>query len=172
MIVDVQKRFVFVHIPRTAGISVCMSLKPYVSSSVIFDTWIGRHRTAAEIKRLIGPVWDECFRFCIWRPVSEITESFHRLVTQAWAMREHIRDPLWLEFVSRTHELSADELWASIGWPSDDEPWRLLWLTDNGVDLGVTVYDFCNLRDAWPDICGHCHVPTNIPLLHLNRTQR
>lgn len=172
MIVDVQNRFVFIHIPRTAGISISMSLKPHVSASAIIDTWIGRHMTAAQIKSMIGALWDQCFRFCIWRPVDEIKTSFHRLVAQAWARRDHIRDPLWLNFVSQNHDLSADQLWTSIGWPSDEEDWRSLWLTDHGADLGVTVYDFCTLRDAWPDICRNCHLPVNIPLLHLNRTRR
>ncbi len=66
-------RFVFVHIPRTAGTSVETALAPYARGEIGFtahdNTVLAhKHSTAAELRDLVGPeIWRRYFTFSIVR---------------------------------------------------------------------------------------------------------
>lgn len=85
-----QGKFLFVHIPRTAGMSITNTLAPIVTNPGIFegysliasgtDIWrtFHRHSTANDLARLI-PDWDDIYKFAVYRPDEEIFESDYRL---------------------------------------------------------------------------------------------
>lgn len=79
-----SKRFVFVHIPRTAGTSVETALAPYARTPIGFtahDNTIlpHKHATAATLRALVGPTfWQQAFTFSIVRdPWARMHSDYH-----------------------------------------------------------------------------------------------
>ncbi|MEZ4435917.1 MAG: sulfotransferase family 2 domain-containing protein [bacterium] len=79
-----RKRFVFVHIPRTAGTSVETALAPYARTPIGFtvnDCTVlpDKHATAATLRALVGPAfWEQAFTFSIVRdPWARMHSDYH-----------------------------------------------------------------------------------------------
>ena len=58
MIYDLHHSYLFIHIPRTAGVAITRALAG-VSSHCVVDLTAGRHMTAAALKERQGDRWDQ-----------------------------------------------------------------------------------------------------------------
>jgi hypothetical protein len=160
------KRAVFIHVPRSGGNSITSAIASSCAGKRI-DAIIGTapatkpywellnaHITAHNLKPFIDE-WDSIFKFAIYRPEQERLESVKKLVQR--------------DINNKTFEH-----------PSCDERWKDILLSDNkewywnrfrsqdidyytkgpdGEDLGVEIFNLCDLDRIWPEICDRCKIP-------------
>lgn len=177
-------KFVFIHIPRTAGLSITQALASRVlelgdvtiNISGIGDQPSGwwRHTRACELAETI-PQWDSLYKFAVMRNPFEIVESFWRLVQ---------RDRVLLQRPQPEFPKSAREYWAFVEQTSrmtfeEWVPWHFRYLEGSGgfwrhwccgrdgADLGVMPVRFDRLREEWPQICQRLGV-RRLDLPHVN----
>lgn len=76
MILDYTRRFCFIHIPRTGGVSITSALRAGCPDCDLANYWPMRHATALEIKAMLGDeVWNGLFRFAVMRSPWDIVET-------------------------------------------------------------------------------------------------
>ena len=78
MIYDLHHRYLFIHIPRTAGVAITRALAG-VSSHCVVDLTAGRHMTAAALKQRLGDRWAQFRPWAIARSPWDIVLSDYRL---------------------------------------------------------------------------------------------
>jgi hypothetical protein len=177
-------RFLFIHIPRTGGISVTTALSQACHGAIV-DTAAGRHAFGFSIKQQIGnAAWRRLFRFTLIRSPWEIVASCYRLAqrdaqcmtddgwldvtpdwTQSWVdcVRRFRADPSFEGYVHR--EVLSGRLGVAIG-----GFWRAWCCALNGSDLGVVPYYNERLNESWPEIADRCGCP-GLELPRLNATE-
>ncbi len=76
------KRFLFLHVPRTGGMSITTALLSLANEcDLICNTSVGRHSTIHQVAEVYGKaVYDTPFIFCVTRPAAEIRDSTMRLI--------------------------------------------------------------------------------------------
>ncbi len=78
MIYDLHHRYLFIHIPRTAGVAITRALAG-VSSHCVVDLTAGRHMTAAVLKKRLADRWDQFRPWAVARSPWDIVLSDYRL---------------------------------------------------------------------------------------------
>ena len=161
-------KFVFIHIPRTGGMSITQALAgrlPEIADMTINVSGLGdqrwwRHSRACELARDI-PHWDKLYKFAVIRNPWEIVASFWRLVQRDLALLERPRptfprsaDDYW-EFLSQTSRMSFEEWvpWHFAYLRGSGGFWRYWCCGPNGEDLGVEPVRYERLREEWPGLC-------------------
>ena len=178
-------KFVFIHIPRTGGVSITQGLASrfteHFAAATINMSGIGevpggwwRHARACEMAPHI-PNWDSLWRWAVIRSPWDIVASFRRLVE---------RDFLAFQAAPPTQPPSLGEYWQfladSIAMPFERWVrwhfrylsgsggfWRYWCCGEAGEDLGVEPILFDELSDRWPEICERMDLPL-VPLLRVN----
>jgi len=163
-------KFVFIHIPRTAGLSITQALASRmlelgdvtINISGIGDQPSGwwRHSRACDLAETI-PQWDSLHKFAVMRNPVEIVESFWRLVQRDRVLLERPQPEFpesardYFAFLEQSSRMTFDE-WV---------PWHFRYLEGSGgfwnywccgrdgADLGVEVIRFERLEVEWPRIC-------------------
>ena len=105
MIYDLTKRFVFIHIPRTAGTAIIEALAQRCPDAVV-DVFELKHANAMAIRERIGrDEWDHCYRFSVIRsPWDIIASDYRHTVRQAKAIDSRTAlhcTPGWMERMRR-----------------------------------------------------------------------
>ncbi len=164
MIYDLHHRYLFIHIPRTAGVAITRALAS-VSSHCVVDLTAARHMTAAALKQRLADRWAQFRPWAVARPPWDIVLSDYRLTLRdlqvgalqarlapGWRGRlERMRDePGFEAFV---HREICDPRYSRIrgGY------WRT-WCTDAGRDLGVRAIRYEELAD-WPAVTARLALP-------------
>ena len=78
MIYDLHHCYLFIHIPRTAGVAITRALAG-VSSHCVVDLTAGRHMTAAALKERLGDRWHQFRPWAVARSPWDIVLSDYRL---------------------------------------------------------------------------------------------
>jgi len=164
VIYDLHHRYLFIHIPRTAGVAITRALAG-VSSHCVVDLTAGRHMTAAALKQRLGDRWHQFRPWAIARSPWDIVLSDYRLTLRdlqvgalqarlapGWRGRlERMRDePGFEAFV---HREICDPRYSRIrgGY------WRT-WSTDAGTDVGVEPIRYDALED-WDAVADGLGLP-------------
>ena len=170
-----QKKFAFVHIPRTAGTSIEMQLKKYrdKNESVGHNTSIeiknsldcpcqhtcDGHNTALETKNVLGKNWDNYYTFTIVRNPWDRAISAYSYILQndSWA-----KYPTFKMWITKNRKQFLRE----IARPQTD------WILDENGDILVDhIFKFEDLKNAWKQICDdlnikHITLETLLPSHH------
>jgi hypothetical protein len=156
------KRFLFIHIPRTAGNSITRALSEAclgqhdVLAATSPDLGRGfrffRHVRARKLMNII-PDWEDIYKFAVDRPIEEMRESQQRLINRDLARGRdrdpHVNDGYKNLLLSDPNERHLNRLAA---------PWDWWCLGDNGEDLGINRIPYAQLGELWPAICESCKV--------------
>lgn len=170
MILDLDRGFCFVHIPRTAGVSISAALMPHLSNNSICDL-VQRHIPARRIAGdcWIGDLWSSClaFRWAVIRHPAEIAASDYRLSmahVAAYTPEGAARwPPRWRD---RIEQLRADASFSAFlgrHYRSGEMVrnggfWRLYCCGQNGEDLGIEAFRYEDLACTWHVITGRCGI--------------
>ena len=178
MILDMIKKFCFIHIPRTAGVSITRTLREACLESDIYYHH-NRHITAQSLKTSLmrnqEKTWNSLFKFAIIRSPFDIIESdycltllqlnkMNRNINELWTRRllRMKNEPGFKSFVLR-------EILGPFSGIQQGGYWRT-WCTNNGIDLGVEPFYYDDLQNGWLEICKRIGVETE--LLRLNSSER
>jgi len=169
-------RFIFIHIPRTAGISITRGLASTdVCDLALINTcntpaefW--RHVTATEVKPLI-PDWGEIKKFAFYRSDHDIYESDYRLHKScikdidSWPDVSMLSD--WKKSVLQSNDESFQQFiqrhW--VPWLGQD---RTVW--EHWTTHEFERFKFDDLINEWNRLLEWLEI-TYVPLQHLNRTK-
>lgn len=170
------KRFVFIHIPRTAGNSITSAICCACAGKGIdvivgtappikFHKKIHRHIPAFGLKRFI-PEWDDIYKFAVYRPEEDRIRSAIGLVRNDLENKVH-------------EESTCSESWKELLLSEDPEkkisnmtsgrPCSYYTTGEDGSNMGVDVWDFRFINEDWEEICTRCKIPYN-PLPRLCST--
>lgn len=167
-------RFVFVHIPRTAGTSVETALAPYARDPIGFtahqNTVLAhKHATAVELRALVGPeIWRRYFTFSIVRdPWARMYSDYHffrdvapRLRAGFNPVEHHLTDMAAAHPFDAWLHTCADQLdIAQSGYLTDP----------HGALLVDHIARFEDIATHFAQICRHLGV--DAPLPRVNRTR-
>lgn len=175
-----RDRFLFVHIPRTAGMSVTSAITQSkdpdmnIVCGVDFGPFY-RHIQSHKLKDLI-PDFYNIKRFCIVRNPFEIVESTYRFATKLGhelnlGMHPHMRETakkIWLKSLEQTFEEFVLEYfdYLDTGFYAH---WCFNW--DTKRSLGIRTFEFKELKDKWKDILDILEIDTKIVLPHENKAE-
>jgi len=131
MILDLQRRFCFIHIPRTGGRLITHVLRPLLTTDGFYGGGPARHIPARAVPTQLGLTIDQfngLWRFTVYRPLAEVKRSFLNVITRdAETVRANgdgwILCPRWREVVrvglsDPTEALT--HLWHINGWPDEE----------------------------------------------------
>jgi hypothetical protein len=172
-------KLLYVHIPRTGGISVTSALAQAVLPrfGAIVATANGpgllrRHARAVDLIHLL-PEWAEIPKFAVDRPVAEIVESDYRLHQAEWQSHQASplrSDPQWVSSVERHARMTLAEFrvarWEP--WLSGRTPWEHWCCDHDGRDMGIIRIEFADLQTRWLEMTLAAGLDTPPPLPHLN----
>lgn len=164
----VPNRFLFIHIPRTAGNAITRALGRELlrhSNPVIVTSKIGtfeRHSRAIDLRSAI-PEFDSLIKYSISRPIGEIIASDYRLHRNV-VVSEHDSDD-WKETVKLAVNESLGEFterrW--VPWMGGVTPWRHWCCDETGRELGVQRIEFSELPSRWDELCKAAGCQSSIP---------
>ena len=168
------KRFVFIHIPRTAGNSITSAISCAcagkgidvivgTSPPIKFYKRIYRHIPAFGLKRFI-PEWDDIYKFAVYRPEEDRIRSAVGLVKRDLDNKVYEQDTCsegWKELLlsEAPDEQIRDRMFR--------RPCRYYTTGEDGSNMGVDVWDYRFINEEWEQICTRCKIPYH-PLPRLN----
>lgn len=164
MIYDLIKKFAFIHAPRSAGTNIQLTLLPCLTQASVADLLERRHWTALQVRDLVGQnVWDSLFSFGVLRDITEIEESWYRLVCAS--RRAYLQDkstlaPWWSAYIETTWDLKdAEAVWETAPFPKTTDEWFIHFFCDStGKQIVTEVVDFKELNNSWNLICKKCNI--------------
>jgi hypothetical protein len=178
MLLNVFRKFLYIHIPRCAGTSVTKTLFQICPNSLI-DELEWKHVHAPQFKFLIrDDEWDAYYKFTTLRSPWEIIESdwrhVHRLprivhppeklIGNWWLQRVNrvFSYPNFSEFVEHEYLIkSENQLVYEGGF------WKTFCCDKAGNDLDIDVILCNDLLNKWEDICRRIGI-ISLPLPYLN----
>ncbi len=179
MIFDMTKRFCFIHIPRTAGVSITRALRSVCPESDIYYHH-NRHMTAQHLKESLNRsqerIWKYLFKFAIVRSPFEIIESDYLLTLLQLNKTNRNINELWTKRLNRMKKEPGFEsfvLREILGQFSCLQPggyWKTWCLGYHDEDLGVEPFFYYDLQNEWLDICEKINVQIDLP--HLNASEK
>ena len=164
LLTSIQYGFVFIHVPKTAGISIETALRPF--SDVRKSFRAERHVSAQEARDEIVGVdrWEERFSFAVARNPWEREHS-------EWSFLRSVEYRPELPDFARSVELAKRldfSQWVRLSATGSD-PLQSRVCDDNGKEIVSKVYLFESLASSWSEIVERCRVPNAI-LPKLNET--
>jgi hypothetical protein len=147
--------YVFVHIPKCAGTSIHRALGGLHErrSLRIEGRKYHKHAKAAEVRRVLGPAWDNAFKFSFVRnPWDLMVSSYH------WWLARAGDFPRLTSHVSRIRELGSFSAFISSKYGSkmlNEQPGRdlLEWVSDGTGIIVDFVGKYENLDEDWKHVC-------------------
>jgi len=170
VIYNLKHNFVFIHIPRTAGMSISRAIFNALPNSYInLVEW--RHRYGMEIQHMeeLHAQFPTMYKFTVIRNPWEIVESDYSLTIQeiqepSFVRRMTCQDG-WARRLERTRHYSgftefvAREYLGGLN-PVLEGGFYETWCCKmNGTDLGIDYIRFKNLEERWPHICQQIGIP-------------
>lgn len=166
-IINNTYKFIYVHIPKTAGTSVSVALSQYTKwcdfelggteygekiQSIYFDRFgIAKHSSAENIYKLVGPkVWSEYFTFSVVRnPFKRALSTFNFL--QKW------QSPLldFNKYINRFNsfeEYVMSDIWDTTDGPDDIFKPQLHWLSEKIESNNLLVKKICRVENLEEDL--------------------
>jgi hypothetical protein len=162
VIYNTYKNFLFVHIPRTGGISISDALLDAFPDSIA-DVDENRHRYAMGCRGVdrLGKIWDRLYKFTVIRNPWEIIESdFHLMSRDVRALHVHTKmksNDRWYRKLKRVAKYKSfsefvvrEYLGRNIVWEGGF--WRTWCCDADGGDLGITVLRYEDLAEEWLEV--------------------
>jgi hypothetical protein len=160
-------KYVFIHIPKCAGSSIHRALGALhrQRSLPVGKSKYHKHAKAAKVREVLGPAWNECFKFAFIRnPWDLMVSSYHWWLTNAELF------PALHEDIARVREMGTFGVFIR------SEFGRLMLNEHHGGDLTEWISDcdeiivdfvgrYENLKEDWSKVCR----ALNIPALALGR---
>jgi hypothetical protein len=165
--------YVFIHIPKCAGTSVHRALTAlHEQRSLSIDAKrYHKHAKVSDVRRILGPAWDDVFKFSIVRnPWDLMVSSYHWWLTLAGNF------PSLAPHVFLIKELGSFDAFIrseyGLKMINEQSGRDLLDWIGNGNEVEVDfVGRYENLDDDWEKVCKALHV-TPIALSRENRVPR
>ncbi|MDP3897840.1 MAG: sulfotransferase family 2 domain-containing protein [Mesorhizobium sp.] len=181
MLLSIEKRFVFVHIPKTAGQSISAALAPWAVKTektqfrrllshlpVREDpthAWPRPHGTARWLRhKLPADMFDSYFKFAVVRNQFDFLVSYFHYLRQNETSRRHADALRWsfsefLGYIGRKNRTNSVS--------------QLSWITDaKGGMLVDDLLRFERLDEDFARVLDRIGLGGAIALPHVNRTQR
>jgi hypothetical protein len=93
-----SKKFIFIHIPKTAGMSLYELLKQYADPRKFgADIYPGPHSQANSLKNeQLGDIWNFYFKFSFVRNPWARLYSYYNFIRKLYPKRKHIYNKIWV----------------------------------------------------------------------------
>lgn len=160
----VPGKFLFIHIPRTAGTSLSITLMRHLWKNVRVDTtpnW--KHATAANLK-LVIPDFHDIVKFAVHRDTDEIIESDYRLhhhcVTANDAVVDAMKDSVE---ASQFETLEQFRYRRWLPWIGSQSAWEH-WIGNETV----VRFEFDQLNSQWGEIMELCGLSSDTTVERLS----
>jgi Sulfotransferase family len=154
-------RYVFIHIPKCAGTSIhralgtlhdTRSLQPNIRK-------YHKHAKAYQVRDILGPIWQNCFKFSFVRnPWDLMVSSYHWWITHADAfpsLRPHIARIVEMGTFSRFIRSRYGTRMINEHYATD----LMDWLTDGDAIIVDFIGRYENLSNDWQHVCESLGVP-------------
>lgn len=166
----------FLHIPRTGGTSV-ERLFGYMGGMETYDESKGMnqdHRTAKEVKPLLGTLWDSCFKFTIvrnpWDKMASmyyyrLNSPFYNSVPNEWEnqyRKKHGDNPTFERWLERLE-------WANNKVRLTGCFDQLNYITVDKEVVCDLIIDFSNMNEGWQQLKNMLNCDMDLP--HLNKSK-
>lgn len=169
MLIDFKRKWVFVHVPKAAGTSIELALKPHCDMAVEWPPELWWMERAHNIKGILLPNWDDFHSFSVARNPWEHFHSDYYFCRRVWEKREspggHFGDKVarvarqtFADYIRQeTRELTAGGIW------------RYYSCGDDGQRLVKQAIRFERLAEEWPKLLRRLGLPA-APLPRANAT--
>lgn len=151
-------KFIFIHIPRCAGMSVRKALgeMPVGKKNIMGDMG-----TAITLKAFVGKkIWNDSFKFCFVRNPWDRAVSMWKYIN---LKRNRWQQLSFSEFLEQPKDLNPAERWHSTT--------QLFHITDeNGNIMADFIGRFENLQEDVNRVCEKCGIKKS-QLPHMNKTE-
>lgn len=166
-------KYVFIHIPKCAGSSIHVALRKLheQSESPIDPRKYHKHSKATEVRRILGPAWDDCFTFTFVRnPWDLMVSSYH------WWLQYAAQFPRLAAQAAEVRELGDFGAFLRSRYGSsmiNEQPGRDLmeWICHGNEIIVDFAGRYESLNTDWAHVCRQLGVET-VPLTHENRAAR
>jgi len=176
MLINFNLNVGFLHIPKSAGISIRMELQKHgewVRNVKDFHVWGTGARSI-----LTPPIFNRLRWFAVVRhPVDAIVASYKRTRDRARQMDlSTIADLDYRDYLRRAIKYKNLGEYARDNWIADNDysikrgGFYYSYCTDNGDPLPVRVLRFENLKAGWKALCEDWQLPYG-PLPHANKSE-
>ena len=177
-------RFVFLHIPRTGGLSAALAIASRIAQVGLSDVTINlsgigdgpwwRHSLAREIAPAI-PHWDDLWRFAFMRNPWEIVESFWRLTQRDYRTfcqtppRQPASSVEYWRYAQQTADMPFGDWvrWHFKYLHGSGGFWNYFCCGPGGEHLGVEALRFERLQEEWRIVCDRLQLG-DLPLPKIN----
>jgi hypothetical protein len=178
VIYNLEHNFLFVHIPRTGGMSISHALFDLLPNSYLnLMEW--RHRYGINIQYML-PHFSTMYKFCVVRNPWELIESDYNLTLMdihvpTFDKRMTATDG-WLQRLKRVSKYSgfvefvAKEYLGSLSSVLEGGFYTTWCCDKDGDDLGVEPILFQELEQKWPYVCETIGI--SCVLMHENAVPR
>ena len=170
----VENKLLFIHIPRTGGVSITNSLIKSFShrelshclictnNSLVFK----RHTPYKELQHILN--LDNVFKFAVYRDTEKIIKSDYKLHLRHNQNLKNL-NPNWRESLKISQNESFEEFkqrrW--VPWLKGEDAWSH-WTSNNSDFYKV---NFDNLQEEWPLLMDKLDLPESTPLMDLNSSK-
>ena len=166
-------KYVFIHIPKCAGSSIHRALGVLHAqrSWLVGKPKYHKHAKAANVREVLGPAWNECFKFAFIRnPWDLMVSSYHWWLTYAEIFPALHKD------VARVREMGTFSVFirSEFGRSTLNEHHGgdlTEWISDGDGIIVDFVGRYENLNEDWSKICRTLQVPA-LPLGRENQVAR
>lgn len=181
MLLSIEKRFIFIHIPKTAGQSITRALQPYAVEPrrtqfrrllshlpVPEDpgkAWLRSHDKAAWVKRkLPREMFDAFHKFAVVRNPYDYAVSYYLYLRRNPTSRRHrdAQDWSFLDFLRYMESKNRRSGITQASWTSDAQGRLML----------DELLRFETLAEQFPALLDRLGIEDRIALPHVNKTER
>jgi hypothetical protein len=166
-------KYVFIHIPKCAGSSIHLALRTLHErrGSAIDPRKYHKHCKAVDVRRNLGPAWDERFSFSFVRnPWDLMVSSYH------WWLQYAPHFPRLAAQAAEVRHLGGFPIFLQSDYGSsmvNEQPGRDLmeWISQDNKIIVDFVGRYESLPTDWVRVCRQLGVDP-VPLTHENRAAR
>ena len=166
-------KYVFIHIPKCAGSSIhrALSVLHAQRSLSVGKPKYHKHAKAAKVREVLGPAWNECFKFAFVRnPWDLMVSSYHWWLTYAEIFPALHKDIARIRKMGSFSVFIRSEFGHSM---LNEQPGGDLteWISDGDGIIVDFVGRYETLNEDWSEVCRALRVPA-LPLGRENQVVR